>query len=591
MAKNKILEILERIDVEKVGNETLKKKIIELKDDVKDLDDSDFSKSKEAEETEKAYIKNANTIISLVEKTSPAALSAKAVVTRKPKEERPKAPEKKVEPKPEPKKEPEKKPEAKKPEPKKEEKKPMKVVVKPKAKKEPEKKYKITPKAKKAAEEKPEAKKEIEVKVKPTDELSNVRDILEEANYTVIVKKVGKTTVKRKAPRQDRTIVKDKVEDVFTTIQKDIPKEKDGKQVEKVTEKLKAIFTKILVAIDKLTTSGNLSQLQKLEAFLKKLVEKEKFEDGGGVDGEKKKYEITFIDDFSSATQIKEAFLTDSQYQKALQQMADKDIVVSRFDKATQIHENLRIQDIKPLENVEFAKGGGVDGGKKKYEIELFWKQLKDDRRIGKYVVTEKTLERIDEEWAHIINIDVIDESDKQPISEFDLKKILFAKGRERYLFAKGGDIDKEIDDIMNLPTDEYFWKYFDGHEIRSIKYEGIVYVNGKDKTIKVLGKTIKPSLSDIKELMDEAFYEEFGYRNANELIKATEEFAKGGGVGGEIKDIAKFKQNLIQKAKQKGLYEDFGQDEVRKLTDKYGYTSNVAAFDNWAMNFDLSQL
>jgi hypothetical protein len=98
--------------------------------------------------------------------------------------------------------------------------------------------------------------------------------------------------VKRKAPRQDRTIVKDKVEDVFTTIQKDIPKEKDAKQVEKVTDNLKAIFTKILVAIDKLTTSGNLSQLQKLETFLKKLVEKEKFEDGGGVDGGKKKYEI-----------------------------------------------------------------------------------------------------------------------------------------------------------------------------------------------------------------------------------------------------------------------------------------------------------
>lgn len=460
MAKNKILEILERIDVEKVGNETLKAKIIELKDDVKDYDDSHFSKSKEAEEVEKAYINNANTAIKLVEKEFPAALSAKAVVTRKPKEERPKAPEKKVEPKPEPKKEPEKKPEAKKPEPKKEEKKPMKVVVKPKAKKEPEekitiktisgekitlkpakgvsfsnlslqevqkhwkrpvfpidkdsydeimkmtskpetdwvidtngnkftfgdvdgglalmphtdsklvgfeKKYKVTPKSKK-----PEAKKEIEVKVKPTDELSNVRDILEEANYTVIVKKVGKTTVKRKAPRQDRTIVKDKVEDVFTTIQKDIPKEKDGKQVEKVTEKLKAIFTKILVAIDKLTTSGNLSQLQKLEAFLKKLIEKEKFEGGDAIGGEKKKYEITFIDDFSSATQIKEAFLTDSQYQKALQQMADKDIVVSRFDKATQIHEHLRIQDIKHLENVEFAKGGGVDGGKKKYEITLY---------------------------------------------------------------------------------------------------------------------------------------------------------------------------------------------------------------------------
>jgi len=288
MAKNKILEILERVDVEKVSNATLKAKIIELKDDVKDYDDSHFSKSKEAEEAEKAYINNANTVIKLVEKAFPAALSSKAVVTRKPKEERPKAAEKKVEPKPEPKKEPEKKAEPK-PEAKKEEKKPVKVVIKPKAKKEPEKKqpaekqYKVTPKSKK-----PEAKKEIEVKVKPSDELSNVRNILEEANYTVISKKVGKTTVKRKAPRQDRTIVKDKVEDVFTTIQKDIPKEKDAKQVEKVTDNLKAIFTKILVAIDKLTTSGNLSQLQKLEAFLKKLVQKEKFEGGDAIGGEKK---------------------------------------------------------------------------------------------------------------------------------------------------------------------------------------------------------------------------------------------------------------------------------------------------------------
>jgi hypothetical protein len=145
--------------------------------------------------------------------------------------------------------------------------------------------------------------------------------------------------------------------------------------------------------------------------------------------------------------------------------------------------------------------------------------------------VTEKTLERIEEEWAHTINIDVIDESDEQPISEFDLKKILFAKGRERYLFSKGGDIDKEIDDLMNLPTDEYFWKEFDGHEIRSIKYEGVVYVNGKDKTIKVLGKTIKPSLKDIKELMDEAFYEEFGYRNVNDYMKSSGEFEKGGSV------------------------------------------------------------
>ena len=60
---------------------------------------------------------------------------------------------------------------------------------------------------------------------------------------------------------------------------------------------------------------------------------------------------------------------------------------------------------------------------------------------------------------------------------------------------------------------------------------------------------------------------------------------------GGEIKDIQKMKKTLIAKAKSRGLYENFGQKEVRVLEDKYGYTNNVRDFDNWAMNFDLSQM
>jgi len=60
---------------------------------------------------------------------------------------------------------------------------------------------------------------------------------------------------------------------------------------------------------------------------------------------------------------------------------------------------------------------------------------------------------------------------------------------------------------------------------------------------------------------------------------------------GGEVADINKFKKQLIAKAKRKGLYENFGQAEVGKLEDKYGYSNNVREFDNWAMNFDLSQM
>lgn len=61
-------------------------------------------------------------------------------------------------------------------------------------------------------------------------------------------------------------------------------------------------------------------------------------------------------------------------------------------------------------------------------------------------------------------------------------------------------------------------------------------------------------------------------------------------------------KRKLINKAKRAGLYENFGQDEVRAIEDKFidisSYTDEMnknrnllSEFDNWAMNFDLSKL
>jgi len=70
-----------------------------------------------------------------------------------------------------------------------------------------------------------------------------------------------------------------------------------------------------------------------------------------------------------------------------------------------------------------------------------------------------------------------------------------------------------------------------------------------------------------------------------------SEKFAKGGGVGNESKDIEKYKLMLISKAKSKGLYENFGQKEVRLLEDKYGNTNAIREFDNWASNYDLSKM
>ena len=80
------------------------------------------------------------------------------------------------------------------------------------------------------------------------------------------------------------------------------------------------------------------------------------------------------------------------------------------------------------------------------------------------------------------------------------------------------------------------------------------------------------------------------GYNNVKmvEITKDETQMAQGGNVTTAIKDA---KNKLIAKAKAKGLYENFGQKEVRMLEDKYGNTPEVRAFDNWCMNFDLSQM
>jgi len=59
------------------------------------------------------------------------------------------------------------------------------------------------------------------------------------------------------------------------------------------------------------------------------------------------------------------------------------------------------------------------------------------------------------------------------------------------------------------------------------------------------------------------------------------------------IADINKYKRQLIARYQRRGLYENFGQAEVSKLTDKYGTdytwqrtTQPIDDFNNWCMNF-----
>ena len=55
---------------------------------------------------------------------------------------------------------------------------------------------------------------------------------------------------------------------------------------------------------------------------------------------------------------------------------------------------------------------------------------------------------------------------------------------------------------------------------------------------------------------------------------------------------IRKEKEKLIRKAKKKGIWETFGQREVRKLTDNYpGQGMAILEFELWAMDFNDKDL
>jgi len=66
------------------------------------------------------------------------------------------------------------------------------------------------------------------------------------------------------------------------------------------------------------------------------------------------------------------------------------------------------------------------------------------------------------------------------------------------------------------------------------------------------------------------------------------------------VKEIKKIKKKLINKARKNGLWENFGQEELNKLKDKYeiGYTGEarknldtISKFEEWLINVSIEDL
>ena len=55
------------------------------------------------------------------------------------------------------------------------------------------------------------------------------------------------------------------------------------------------------------------------------------------------------------------------------------------------------------------------------------------------------------------------------------------------------------------------------------------------------------------------------------------------------------FKRTMIEKAQKNGIYENFGQKEIKELKEKYAFDSQkeeiIKELEEWANNFDLRQL
>ena len=99
----------------------------------------------------------------------------------------------------------------------------------------------------------------------------------------------------------------------------------------------------------------------------------------------------------------------------------------------------------------------------------------------------------------------------------------------------------------------------------------------------KIHGKTFNkefPKFSDAKSYNDEMMRKGADESGIYEIKESLKEGVK--------EDVAKVKTSLIQRAKTKGgVWENFGQKEIRQLRDKHGDVPEIDELDKWAMVYN----
>lgn len=106
--------------------------------------------------------------------------------------------------------------------------------------------------------------------------VDDCKDTLKEAGYTVKEHKTGKKIIRRKAPRPEKEIIKERIADTFTPILKDISgseeKVKENKEVIEALGRVQKLFVKLFNRLSNLADDGKAEAIEKIEKLLKELV-------------------------------------------------------------------------------------------------------------------------------------------------------------------------------------------------------------------------------------------------------------------------------------------------------------------------------
>jgi hypothetical protein len=106
--------------------------------------------------------------------------------------------------------------------------------------------------------------------------IDECKETLKEAGYTVKSHKTGTKVIKRKKPRPEKEIIKERVGDAFTPITKDLEasdeKKAENKEVLNILRSIESKLTKLLNRLSNLADDGKSDKLKKLDELLSELL-------------------------------------------------------------------------------------------------------------------------------------------------------------------------------------------------------------------------------------------------------------------------------------------------------------------------------